>query len=303
MAAIEKAQLHHLERRDIGNELRAGVLPRGTRASEAVFDDPLAERLGRNRRRVVHAEQAIRFRQVGARRRRHDPVDHRAWEGYVGADPPGERRIAFMRECCDQTFHHPSVVRQVVATDEGERTCIRRPSRRQPRRQDSKCRLRQVGVREVMRDLRMGAIERAGRGIMAIALFGDGRGDNGDARIREARNKSLPIGPGVQSLAHASNHARHGAFAALREDGVEPILRCQRLDGPRSLQRDAADPPARIAREDVVRVHGLMRAVECTEPHVQDADGHARRIEGGPRDGCREVGQGAQREAIHFSNE
>ncbi len=61
MAAVEQAQLHHFERRDIRNELRAGVLPRRPRAGEAILDDPLAERFRRDGSFVAHAEQPFGF--------------------------------------------------------------------------------------------------------------------------------------------------------------------------------------------------------------------------------------------------
>ena len=62
---VQQAQLHRLERRDVVDELRAGVFPARPRRAEAVLDDPLPERLGRHRRFVVHAGQPLRVRKIG----------------------------------------------------------------------------------------------------------------------------------------------------------------------------------------------------------------------------------------------
>ena len=80
VAAVQEAQLHRLERRDVGDELRAGVLPARARAGEAVLDHPLRVRLGDDRRGVGDAEQPRGLGDVGVGRRRHDAIDHRARE-------------------------------------------------------------------------------------------------------------------------------------------------------------------------------------------------------------------------------
>ena len=77
VAAVQEAQLHRLERRDVGDDLRAVVLPCGTRAGEAVLDHPLPERLEHDRRRVGQSGEARGLGNVGRGRRGNDPVDHR----------------------------------------------------------------------------------------------------------------------------------------------------------------------------------------------------------------------------------
>ena len=56
-----------------------------------------------------------------------------------------------------------------------ERPALRRAPRREARDQDADGRFRRVGVREVVDDVRMRCVERAGRRIVAVALLGHGR--------------------------------------------------------------------------------------------------------------------------------
>ena len=67
MRAVQHAQLGELERHHVVDELRAGLLPRGTSRRKAVFDHPLAERLARHGRGVFHV--ATRRARLRGRRR------------------------------------------------------------------------------------------------------------------------------------------------------------------------------------------------------------------------------------------
>ena len=117
MAAVEQAQLHRLERRDIGDELRAGVFPARARAGEAVLDDPRDERLGDDRRGIGNAEKPRGLGHIVVRRRGHDAIDHRARKRHVRADPLRERGIDGLRVGTHDALDGAPVVRKIVAAE------------------------------------------------------------------------------------------------------------------------------------------------------------------------------------------
>ncbi len=121
MAAVQQAQLHRLERRDVGDELRPVVLPRGPRAGEAILDHPLPERLEHDRRGVRESGAARRFGDVGRRRRGHDAIDHRRGKRDVARDPVRQRGIGGVRERGHDPRDDASVVRKIVAADHRQR--------------------------------------------------------------------------------------------------------------------------------------------------------------------------------------
>ena len=192
---------------------------RGRGAGEAILDHPLAERLGDDRRRVVHAEQPRRLGDVGVGRRRHDAVDHRATEtSTLRADPLRERRIDGAARTRARALDHAPVVRQVVAADDGERRPrppraarrVPRPARRSPITGASGC----------ARSCTMSGcatVERAGRRVVAIALLGDGQRHDRDARIGEARDAARRARRRANSISRTrADHARATCRRALR---------------------------------------------------------------------------------------
>ena len=246
MAAVQQPQLHRLERSDVVGELGADGLPRRSLGREAVLDHPLPERLGHDRHRVVDAEEARRLGDVGRRGRRHDPVDHRARERHVTADPVGERRVDGLRERADHALDQVPVVRKVVAADDGDGAAARRAPRGEPGDQHAGRRDRQRGLRAVVDDVRVRGIELARRRVVAVALLGHRHRHHLDRRVGEARHQPRAVGAEEERLAQRPDHAGPNALAALLQHRVQPVLGIERVDGQRRRQVHAADSPARI---------------------------------------------------------
>ncbi len=184
VAAVQQAQLHRLERRDVGDELGAVVLPARARGDEAVLDHPLPERLEDDRNRIGEPELTRDVGDVGVGRRRHDAVDHRRRERDVATDPVRERRVAGLRERDDDRLDHAAVVREVVAADDVHRSAPAARRAASPATSSPGALVAASGAREIADDLRMREVEPARRGIVAVALFGDGQRHHADCRDR-----------------------------------------------------------------------------------------------------------------------
>ena len=134
VAAVQQAQLHRLERRDVGGELRARRPPRaaarpanrssithwakGSATTGAASATP--------RRAAASATSAA----VVAGTMRSTIVFGNAT---LDADPLGERGVARLRERADDPFDGAAVVRKVVAADDGERARAGGAPRRETR--------------------------------------------------------------------------------------------------------------------------------------------------------------------------
>ena len=76
-----------------------------------------------------------------------------------------------------------------------------------------------------------------------------------------------------KDLPHRADHARPVAVRSAFQDGVQPVLRLQRLahGGERRLSPNNA-PAALTRREAVIGIDGLMGPMERAEPEMDDPD-------------------------------
>jgi hypothetical protein len=78
--------------------------------------------------------------------------------------------------------------------------------------------------------------------------------------------------PREKGLTQCADDTRAGAIARSRQQRVQPILRRQRRNGARRLERDTANPPPRLGAENVVGINRLVCAVESAETQMQNSD-------------------------------
>ena len=93
MATVEHAQLGVFIRLGMRHQGCASILPPRAGASEAVFDDPMAERLCHHWPGVIHAQLMGNSEAVLVRRFGHDAVDHRIGKRAELRDPCGQLAI------------------------------------------------------------------------------------------------------------------------------------------------------------------------------------------------------------------
>ena len=201
----------------------------------------------------------------------------------MDTDPLGELRIRRLDVGGDDAFDRPSVVRQVVAADDVDRAGARRPTRGEAGGEHADRARRRLGMREIVRDVRMLEIEPSGRRVVAIAFLGDRERDDPDPRIGEAREHAIALVAEEQQLAHRADDAKRATRRAALEHRVEAVLRRERGDRPRRLEAHAADAPLRVPVQDRVRVDRLVGAMKGTEPEMDDADPDGADVVVGPR--------------------
>ena len=99
---------------------------------------------------------------------------------------------------------------------------------------------------EVVNDIGVAFVELAGRGIVAVALLGDGERDDADRWIRHGFNELSALSVGVEHIEHRADDAALRAGCVANGQRVQEILRGQGIAGIRAAERGADDAPARI---------------------------------------------------------
>ena len=102
---------------------------------------------------------------------------------------------------------------------------------------------RRVGIGEVVDDIGMARVELAGRRIVAIALFGHRQRDDADGGRGHQSQQLVALGIGVEHVEDRADDARMGARGVADGDGVEEVLRGQRILGVGPAEAGADDAP------------------------------------------------------------
>ena len=168
---------------------------------------------------------------------------------------------------------------------------LRAPQRERARQQSDDA---DRGLRrcQIAHDVRMLEVQRAARGIVAVAFLGDGQRDDLRRGIGEPRVDTCALVAEEQNLAHAADDAPPHAGAALLDGRVQPVLRRHPVAHVRAAQAHAADAPRAAGRGDrVVGVDRLMGAMKRADAEVDDAHRQTRRVVRRSRDRRRQRGR------------
>ena len=299
MRSIEEPQFHQLIGFDVVDELGALAVPGRAAEGEVVLDHPLDEGLRHQRPSVLEPE-GLRYRgAVGVGGRRHDAVDHGRGEAHFAGDPFAEVGIDQFGETGDQTAQGVAVGRQVVAGEHGEGRRALGATARETCDQRADRGLRSGERREVVADVGIVLAQPPGRRIVAVALLGDGERDDAHPRVGEPGDQRRRILRCDDHPGRGADHPAVGARSVDRRDGVEPVLRTQRIAGVGRAQGDAEDAPAGIFGEQRVGVDRLMGAMEGADPEMDDAGGDGAPIVGGTADRLRQTIESGFAETIH----
>ena len=131
-----------------------------------------------------------------------------------------------------------------------------------PGDEDADRRFGRVGMREIVRDVRMRFVQRAGCRIVAVALLGDRRRHDGDRADPRSGAISCGARRSREDRFAQAPMTRARRSVAVRVSSVyRPSCAGKGLDGARRLERDAADAPARRRRRECRR---------CRPPGARD---------------------------------
>ena len=120
------------------------------------------------------------------------------------------------------------------------------------------------------------AVQSPGRGLVAVALLGDGQADDADPGVGHRREHRLRVLAGDEDVLDRLDDARGLAGGAELERGVGEVLGAEQVALGRAHQADADDAP--VAAGSLHRLGDVDRAVgaeEGAEPEVDDADAGA----------------------------
>ncbi len=165
-----------------------------------------------------------------------------------------------------------AVVGEVIAGDRGEGRQPRRAPRAEPGDEEARrgARCRKIG--KVGDDVGIVHDQRAGRGIEPIALLGDRQRDDVDVGRGERGNHTRRILGRHQHIGDGADDAELLRIALPHDEAVEPVLRHQLIAHAGRTQRDADDPPARIAcRQRGIEHRRLVRAMEGADAEMHNA--------------------------------
>ena len=181
VAAIEDADLHVLERRDVADELHADLFERRAAGREMVLEHPLAEAFAEHRPIVGDAEIVGEQLALAIAGGGGDAVDHAVGEGDVVRDPGGEFGIEQLGEAdhgVRVTWPLPGMLSQLITVN-GAMPSIAAALEAGEDQPEGGAAARQ-GVLGVGDDVGMGGVEALGRRVDVIAALGDGQRDDAD---------------------------------------------------------------------------------------------------------------------------
>ena len=146
-------------------------------------------------------------------------------------------------------------------------------------------------VGEVVHDVGMRLVQRAGRRVVAIALLGDGQRHDSYARVAHGCEDALDVHGRDQHLAHAADDAEPLAFAGAERLGVEAVLGGERVARVGASEAHADDAPGGVAGQHIVGEDRLVRAVERADAEMHDAGGDGAAVVGRAPHVRREAGE------------
>ena len=212
---------------------------------------------------------------VCGRGRRDDAVDHRGGERHVGGHPVVGSARAGQAGQRQATGHERAqarpVGREVVATDQGERSGAGPGPRQQPTHDQPRHGHRGAVGGEVGEQVRVGS-QRAGGRVELVGLLRHGERHHPYRRIGQPRHDRPGIARGVRDGADAADHAGLLAVGVQTGDAEQVVLCGERRHDRGRARRDADDRPvAAGGRDGLLGEDGLVGAVERTQSQVDDA--------------------------------
>ena len=194
----------------------------------------------------------------------------------LGLDPVGEAGVDAAGEIERDAAGDAAVLGQVVAAEHGEGADAGGAAAGECGDEEARRGARRVGVGEVVADVGMVGVEPAGRGLVAVALLGDGEADDADAGVGHGCEDGAGVLAGDQHVLHDVDDARRLAVGAELERGVGEALRREEVALVGTDQADADDAPvaAGLAHR-LGDVDGAVGAEEGAEAEMDDADAGA----------------------------
>jgi hypothetical protein len=221
-----------------------------------------------------------------------DAIDHGRGEGDIVLDPGGEGRRAQRRELAHDAADGLAIRGEVVAAHHGEGRDASSVAKLERPHQQARRADRGFRVGKVVRDIGVAGIEAARRGVVAITLLGDGQRDDADGRIGHGGDQLVARDIGVNDVEDRADHAGAGAGGIADSDGVEEVLRGERVARIGPAQRRADDAPAWIGREQIVDIDSHVGAMERADADMDDAGRDGTAVIGKRPGECRAVQSG-----------
>ncbi len=226
MAAVEHAQLHLLPRQDVLHHLYSGYFPLRAASDKVVLDHPLDKGLAADGARILDTHLTGDFCKRVVCGSGHDPVHHGAREADVSGDPLRQLRRTLVGHAQHRVFHHMAVIGNIIAGKDAERRKTPLATAMQRFDQDPRRGVRFIGIVQIVNDAFITGIQLAGGRIDAVALFGNGQGDNRHLRLAKLLNNCRQrIQLCVQAFMHRPHDNRLITFSAFFQHRKQMILR------------------------------------------------------------------------------
>lgn len=280
VAAVEQAQLVLLELLDsvhILDHLDPNLLEGRTAVGELILDDPLREGLRDDGPRVHNAKLLCQCRFVGLRRLRGDAIDHGVREGAFLGNPLRDLRVAQAGKRLEHVAGDGSVLLHVVAGHDGEGLETLLVAAGQARVEETEGRARGllVGRVQVELDVRVLTLQLVGVLIVVVTALGDGEGHNLRVRVSHLGDDRLAVIGGKEVGVDAADDVGKAALGRTLNEGVEVVLRGQRVAHGRveGLQAHSANGVVvyPMLLHQLVDVDSQVRPVETADTNVDDS--------------------------------
>ena len=299
MAAVEHPQLHALVRLDVAHHFGADVLEWRPAGGELVLDHPLSEGFGHYRPGVVKAGEPADHLAIAVRGCRNDAVDHGRGEGDVRPHVLAQLGRVQFGQTADDARHRLAVGRKIDAAHHRERRRAVLPAPLDRRHDEARRADRALGLCEVVDDIRVPLVQQPGSGVVAIALFRARQRHAPGRRVRHEVEQPGTLAVGIEDADDRTDHFASGPGGIAHGDGVEPVLRRQRILGVGPPKAGANDRPFRRLAEEVLDVDRHVPAMEGADPQMHDAGSDAGAIVGRLLDARQQVVEVGGIETVH----
>ncbi|BBG29882.1 RNA binding protein, putative [Zymobacter palmae] len=267
--------------------------------AELVFQNPVNEGFGQQRQFVLQTTTCIQFFDRVSSNGRRDTVNHSVRERDVRFDPLSQFSISSTCETSKGFLSNRTVVTQVVAGQDGERTyaCITTTTQRFDHQTEHGLRFLRVG--QVVLDTSVFKIELACVLVDVVATFSDGHADDADSRISQQLDDGFRVFRCVHVVDNGTNDTNGRAAVGINfSQRVQTVLT---FVGSRFFthsvvvdQFDTDDTPVTLifTCQAAINIERFVSTEEVTHTEVNDTRSYSAAIVVGRSNGARQSRQG-----------
>lgn len=280
VTAVQKTELVLLELFDrvhVLDHLDADLLEGRTAVGELIFNDPLHERFGDDRPRVLNTHGVRERLLIGGRRLRSNTVDHSVRESTFISNPLSDFGVAEPGERLEHVTGDGTILLHVIAGHDGEghETLLVTAGEGSVEETEGSTGGLFVGRVQVELNVRVLTLELVGVLVVVVTALSDGERHDAGIRVRHLSNDGFAIIRSKEVRIDAANDIGKAALGRTFNDGVEVVLGAQGIthSGIEGLKTNTADSVVchAMVLHQLVNVDRQVRAMETAHADMDNS--------------------------------